>query len=95
MADLPGAIQAVANIVMPDDFAVSGIEKRYPATAEIERIDGCAPRVAFGLGQNVLRAEGEFLGCNNAEQPATDAQGVIGWSMFRGVFNESAAMVPL
>ena len=43
------------------------------------------PRVALGLGQGVLRAEGGLLRPDDAEPPAGDEEGVVGQTVVAGI----------
>jgi len=58
----------MADIVKPDDFTVGRVKKRNVKAIEVKWIVGCTARVSFGLSEDVLRTEGEFLRLNHAEQ---------------------------
>src|ERR1035437_9165707 len=60
-----GAVQPVADVVEPDDLAVGGVEERNPVVVDVDRAFRGALRVALGLGQDVLRAEGDLLGLDD------------------------------
>jgi len=70
------AVERVADVVEPENFAVRGVEERDAETAEVEGAVGNAAGVAFGLAQYVLRAQCDLLGLDNAEQLA-DGEGVV------------------
>lgn len=65
--DLTRKIQRMPDVMMPDDLAVRGVEKRDAKPSEIERIIGQTEGAPFCLGEHVLWAESEPLCLNDVE----------------------------
>ena len=86
-------IQMVANVMMPDYFAVRGIEEGNTVAVKAQRVCGCSSRISFRLREDILRAKRELLCLNDAENPTSDAERVICWSVVRLVFFDCAAVV--
>lgn len=79
-------VQLMADIVKPDDFAVSRVKKGNMKAVEVEWIVSRASRISFGLCKHVLRTESEFLCFNDPEQYGVNIQRVIGGTVGRFVF---------
>ena len=82
----PRAIKPVAHVVEPDHLAVGGVKEGDVQSVKVERISAGTPGVALRLGEDVLGAEGEFLGFEDAEDLGVEAEGVVGRAVIRGVF---------
>lgn len=85
LGDLAGAVEFVADVVVPDDFAVGGVVEGGGL--------GESLGVALGLGEDVLGAEGEFLGFDGGDDLAVEAEGVVGGAVGGGVFAESGGVL--
>src|SRR6266516_4846466 len=94
MGNLPGAVELVAGVVMPDDFAVRRIKKRDAVAAEVVRLSSEALGVTLGLHEHILGTEGEFLCFNNSEDPAANAESIVCGSVFRRVLLYGAKSIP-
>jgi hypothetical protein len=92
LRDLTGAVQFVANVMVPDDLAVGGVKKRYAVAAEVQGACCQSLGVPFGLAQYVLWAEREFLRFDDAEDLAADAEDVIRWAGLGGIFFDGTAV---
>ena len=86
-------VQLMADIMKPDDFAVGRVKKRNVKAVEVKWIVGRAARVSFGLGEDILRTEGESLRFNDAEQNRVNVQRVIGRPVVSLVLFDSALRV--
>src|SRR5205823_1697250 len=76
--NLTRPIQIVADVVIPNDFAIGGVEKRNPEAAEVKGALDHAPRIALRLREDVLRTERELLCLNNSQNPTADGERIIG-----------------
>ena len=63
---------------MPDELAIAGVKEGNFEAVPIATSFKDAASVAFGLFEDVLRVDGDFLGFNDAEEFAADEQSVIG-----------------
>ena len=63
----------VPDVVMPDDLAVRRVEKGDSIPPKVERTIGDALAIPFGLRKDALGAESQFLGFDDADDPAIDA----------------------
>lgn len=70
LGDLAGAVELMADVVVPDDFAVGGVEEGGGLWESLG--------VALGLGEDVLGAKGEFFGFDDGDDLAVEAEGVAG-----------------
>jgi len=94
MGNLPGAVELVAGVVMPDDFAVRRIKKRDAVPAEVVRLSSEALGVALGLHEHILGTQDEFLCFNNSEDPAANAESIVRGSVFRRLLLYRAKSIP-
>ena len=90
--DLPRTVQIAADIMVPDHFAVRGIEKRSAKAAKNNRARRDPTRVPISLAQYVLRAEAELLCFNDPENLTCCANRVIGRAMVGRIFLNGAAI---
>lgn len=77
----PRTVERVTDVVEPDHLAVRRVEERDVEPREVEGVARQPARVALGLGESVLGADGEALGLDDADDAITDAQGVVCWSV--------------
>ena len=77
--DAAGSVQVVTNVLEPEDLAVGGVEERGAVAVEVAGAHaGVEPAgVALGLGQDVLRAEGDLLGLDDARDAVSQPKGVV------------------
>ena len=76
--DAAGTVQAIADVVEPDDLPVGRVEQRHAEPAEAEGAVLNPFGVALRLRQDVLGPQGHALRLDNAQRPATDEKGVVG-----------------
>ena len=74
---------------MPDEFAVGGIEERNPQAVPIARAIRRTCCIAFGLFEDVLRIDRDFLGFNDAEQDTVHEQGLVRRTILGGILDDS------
>jgi len=86
VGDPAGAALPVPHVVVPEDLAVRRVEEGHPVAVEVEGARRDAARVALRLRQGVLRAEGELLGLDDAQDAAVHHEGVIGGAVCGGIF---------
>jgi hypothetical protein len=72
--------------MVPDDLTVGRIEKRDSVASEIELAVSYSLAVPLSLRQNALWPKGQLLCLDDPENPAIDAQGVVGWAVCSFVF---------
>ena len=76
--DFAGGVEGAANVVVPDDFAVGGVEEGDAEGPGSVGGLGEAFGIAFGLQEDVLGAEAEFFGFDDAEEMAVAAEDIVG-----------------
>ncbi len=86
-------VQGMTHVVVPDDFAVRGIEERDSEAIEVKGARREAPRVSIGLRQNLLWAKRQLLGLDYTEDLTTHAEGVISRAAFGREFFDRAIFV--
>ena len=69
------------HVMEPNHFAVGGVKKRHAkaVAGKFWLIDTFG--VALGLGQHILRAQGQFLGFHHAQNLTIDTKLIIGRSI--------------
>src|SRR5438034_2276853 len=80
------------NVKMPDELAIAGVKEGNFEAVPIATSFKDAASVAFGLFEDVLRVDGDFLGFNDAEEFAADEQSVIGRAVGSGKFFDCDAI---
>ena len=81
--DLPRAVQLVADVMEPDHLAVRGVEERAADAVEVEAAVVEPASVALGLGEDVLGADRQLLGFDDADGPVVEPEGVVGRTVGR------------
>ncbi len=84
--DLMRPIEWVADVMMPGDFAVRGIQERHTESAEIKGARLQSARISLGLQQNFLRTERQLLRFHNPKNLAVGTEGVIRRACLGGIF---------
>jgi hypothetical protein len=72
--------------MVPDDLTVGRIKEWYSVASEIELAVSNSLAVPLSLRQNALWSQGQLLCLDDPENPAIDAQGVVGWAVCSFVF---------
>jgi len=80
-ADPARAVEGVARVLEPKDLAVGRVEEGDAIAAEVGGAIGDAAGVALGLGEDVLGAEADLLGLDDAEGAPINEEGVVGWAV--------------
>jgi hypothetical protein len=92
LTDPAGNDLLTAYIDEVDDLTVGRIEERYPAAMPVPRTVGSAPRIAFGLLQDIGRSDFYFRGFDDAEELPFHKEGIVGRSAFGRVFFDGVAI---
>jgi hypothetical protein len=74
--------------VKPDHLAVSRVQERRAQTVEVELAGRQAARIAFALGQDVLRPERELLRLDYSDDPPVEHQRIVSGPVGRRKFSD-------
>lgn len=81
-----------ADVEVPDDFAVGGVEEGNTIAVPVARALGGALGIAFGLLEDVLGVYCDLLGFEDAKELTVNKEGVIGGTIGGGELGDSVAV---
>ena len=86
VGNLAGTIQRLADVLVPDDFAVCRVEKRDSIAPIVERVVCRSSRIPLGLCEDVLRPQGQSFCLNDPENLFVYAESVVSRAIFGRIF---------